>query len=272
MTSVPSAARIALAWVVLMAAQAIVGAILGMRAAAGAMFWTLAANLLVVGVLYVVVTRSGWRPLPLGAALFTIPYSISLVNLIEANVFLHRAGIEWQKLLLHDFGVYTLAAPLWAVIFVRTVQHSSERARLFAPVLPWGWVWRFGLSDFAYLFLYLLAGIMAFPFFREFYARQALPSLAQMVMLQLLVRGPILIGVCLLLIRLLNMERKPGAIALGASFAVLSGIAPLLIPNPYLPDSVRWVHFVEVGLSNFLFGALMGWIWHSEVRVGKPKI
>jgi hypothetical protein len=140
------------------------------------------------------------------------------------------------------------------------------RACLFAHLSLWGRVWRFGLSDFGYLFLYFLAGVMAFPLFRDFYASQALPSPAQMVMLQLLLRGPIFTGVCLLLMSLRNMERRLGAIALGTSFTILSGIAPLLMPNPYLPDSVRWVHFVEVGLSNFLFGALMGWIWHGEAK------
>jgi hypothetical protein len=266
MTIMPSTARIALAWMVLVAAQTVLGGILGMPVAPGTLFWVSASNLLVVAVLYVAAARSGQGRLALGAALFAIQFSISLVNVVEAAVFLHKTGISPHKLLLHDFGVYILAAPLWAVIFVRAGQRSTERAGLLAHVSLRGWVWRLGLSDFAYLFFYFLAGIVAFPFFREFYASQALPSTSQTVMLQLMLRGPIFTGVCLLLMSLLNMERRPGVIALGASFAILSGMGPLLIPNPYLPDSVRWVHFVEVGISNFLFGALMGWIWHNDVR------
>jgi hypothetical protein len=37
------------------------------------------------------------------------------------------------------------------------------------------------------------------------------------------------------------------------------------MPNPYFPDSVRWVHFFEVTSSNFVFGAIVGWLW------GQPK-
>jgi hypothetical protein len=52
-----------------------------------------------------------------------------------------------------------------------------------------------------------------------------------------------------------------GAFAVGAIFTVLSGIAPLLIPNPVFPDAVRWVHMCEVTSSNFVFGIIVGWLW-----------
>jgi hypothetical protein len=44
-----------------------------------------------------------------------------------------------------------------------------------------------------------------------------------------------------------------------------------MVPNnPFLPDAVRHVHLVEVGVSNFLFGALAAW-WMAGRRKGaKP--
>ena len=45
---------------------------------------------------------------------------------------------------------------------------------------------------------------------------------------------------------------------------LLGGVAPLLMPNPYLPDAVRWAHFVETSVSNLVFGALAGWILQGE--------
>lgn len=109
--------------------------------------------------------------------------------------------------------------------------------------------------------LYFVAGSIIFPFVRDFYATQTLPSVGKIVALQLLVRGPIFIGVCLLLGRLIVLPRWAGAFAVGAVFAILSGIAPLLMPNPFFPDLVRWVHMAEVTSSNFLFAAGVRLLW-----------
>jgi hypothetical protein len=48
------------------------------------------------------------------------------------------------------------------------------------------------------------------------------------------------------------------AIALGSVFAVMT--APLLLPNPYMPEPVRMAHLVETGSSNFIFGMFTGWL------------
>jgi hypothetical protein len=78
--------------------------------------------------------------------------------------------------------------------------------------------------------------------------------------LQLLVRGPLFILLCLLLTRMLGRPRLRGAFVVGILFTVLSGVAPLLMPNPYFPDSARWVHFSEVVSENFIFGAIVAWL------------
>ena len=65
---------------------------------------------------------------------------------------------------------------------------------------------------------------------------------------------------------MLGLPRLSGALTVGALFALLSGVAPLLMPNPYFPDSVRWAHFCEVTSSNFLFGVIVAWLW------GEPKL
>lgn len=50
------------------------------------------------------------------------------------------------------------------------------------------------------------------------------------------------------------------ALAVGTLFAVVMN-AGLLLPNPYMPYAVRMVHLVETASSNFLFGALAGWLF-----------
>jgi len=120
--------------------------------------------------------------------------------------------------------------------------------------------------DLTYLALYFAAGGIIFPYVKSFSASQTLPSPATIVGLQLLVRGPLFILLCQLLTRMLGMPRLRGAFVVGILFTVLSGLAPLLMPNSYFPDSVRWVHFSEVVSENFIFGAIVAWLW------GQPKL
>lgn len=59
----------------------------------------------------------------------------------------------------------------------------------------------------------------------------------------------------------------------GATLSVLGG-GGLIVPNPYLPDAVRWAHLVEVGVSNFVYGAFIGWLLTSPratAAVAQPQ-
>jgi hypothetical protein len=80
--------------------------------------------------------------------------------------------------------------------------------------------------------------------------------------LQLFVRGPAYVVICLLLVRMLGLSGRMGALAVGLAFATVNGIA-LLIPNGAFPDYVRLAHFYEVTSSNFLFGAFVAWVWRE---------
>ena len=89
---------------------------------------------------------------------------------------------------------------------------------------------------------------------RAFYANIGDISLPYLLTVQF-VRGLMWAGIVLLLVRALR-----GGVWLKAS---LSGLAlsvimdlQLLYPNPVMPWPVRSVHMVEVGISNFVFGAL----------------
>ena len=47
-------------------------------------------------------------------------------------------------------------------------------------------------------------------------------------------------------------------------FTLLSGGAPLLLPNPYFPSSMKWMHFCKVTSENFIFGAIVAWLWEPS--------
>lgn len=243
--------------------QVIVGILVPMKPVAIPHFlqWWLLTNTVVVAALTVVAIRSEWRGWRLGVALAAIPLIIESVNLLEGVVFLTNSQLEWGKIFLHALISAALIVPVWMLLFGRRTDAAQEHSHPIASKSRGERAWKFVVSDFTYVFLYLAAGFIIFPYVKDFYATQHVPAMRTIVALQLLVRGPVFIVLCLGLVRMLGLPRLAGALAVGAVFTILSGVAPLLMPNPYFPDAVRWVHFCEVTSSNLVFGAIVGWLW-----------
>ena len=58
---------------------------------------------------------------------------------------------------------------------------------------------------------------------------------------------------------MLKGQRTETALAIGLLFSVVMN-AQLLLPNPYMPESVRMAHLVETASSNLMFGFFVGWL------------
>ncbi len=230
------------------------------------MQWLFVTNALTVAVLSVLALRSEWRGWRLGAAVAAIPLAIVIINGIEGTIFLKNLHIAWPRIFFMAAIAAVLSAPVWMLLFGNRPDQPHEHFHPIASKSRGERAWKFVLSDFSYLFLYFAAGSIIFPFVKDFYAGLQLPSPGTIIALQLLVRGPLFVLLCLALVRMLGLPRLTGALAVGAIFTLLSGVAPLLIPNPYFPDSVRWMHFMEVTSSNFVFGAIVAWLW------GRPTL
>lgn len=223
--------------------------------------WLLLSNGLAVAALCLLALRSPWRGWRLGAAVAAVPLTIGCADAIEGAFFLTNSGIDWPRLFAYVILSWGLTMPVWMLLFGRRAEVMSESYHPIASKARGERVWKLILSDLAYAFLYFTAGAIIFPYVKDFYATQQLPSHLRILAMQLLVRGPIFIVLCVALVRMLGLPRLSGALAVGVVFALLSGISPLLIPNPFLPDSVRWVHMCEVSSSNFVFGAWVAWLW-----------
>ena len=269
MNSLRNALRLVLAWVALMAAQMIAGILIHMDAPpmAGTVPWLMLSNAIIVLALGAAALHSDWRDWRLTRALFAIPAAITTVNMIEGIFFLSNSHIDWRGAISITLVGYAIAALLWWLIFrgapvVNAPVEASLPHRSFGQILS-----RAVLSSACYVFLYYLAGFIIFPYVRDFYATQRIPGAGEIVAMQFLLRGPVFLLVCLLLLRMFRLPHLTGALAVGVAFTVLSGVAPLIVPNPFLPDSVRWVHFCEVTGSNLVFGFLMGWIWGHREQV-----
>jgi hypothetical protein len=253
--------QILLGWVALVLVQMIIGMLVPVRMTPPphAASWFLLSDLLIVTALGYVAAHSKLRGLRLGVALAAIPFGIAVVNLIEGAVFLSRQDADWGRIAINMLLSYALVSPLWAYIFRGQPAIESEAAS--GDEALGTRLWKFLVSDVTYLVLYYAAGSVIFPFVKGFYATQHVPRTGTIVALQLLIRGPVFVLICLGLLRMFHMPRLRAALMTGLVFTAVSGVAPLLIPNAFFPDYVRWVHMAEVTSSNFLFGAFVGWLW-----------
>ena len=243
--------------------QMVVGILVPMKpvSAPHLMEWLLLINAVNVGTLTVVAVRTEWRGWRLGLAVAAILLLIQSVNLLEGTVFLTHTDLQWGRIFVYTLISACLTVPVWMLAFGRREATLAEHYHPIAAIARPERAWKFALSDFTYLLLYYGTGLIIFPYVKDFYATQHLPSAGTIVLLQLLIRGPVFVLVCLGLTRMLGLPRFTGALAVGLVFTLLSGVAPLLMPNPVFPDSVRWVHFCEVTSENFVFGAIVGWLW-----------
>lgn len=223
--------------------------------------WLVAANVLIAGTLAWYARRSAWTGWKLATALFVVSYGIGSFNgLIEAKVFGFFGAGELEALLLQSLVPALLFAPVMVWLTGRWRVAGSPPA---APPRrsAASWIVRFAACAVAYLLLYFAAGMIIFPYVQPFYEQErVLPPATTVITLQLFLRGPIFVALGLLVTRIAPATRAAHALMVAVAMSVLGGVAPLLLPNPYFPDAVRWVHFAEVVTSHLVFGAVVGWL------------
>jgi hypothetical protein len=217
-----------------------------------------------------IAARSVWTGWRLAAAVFAIFFGVTfLTSLVEGAVF---GFVPWA-----DAVPLGAAIGVTALLFAPVAVAAAGRARAapvtppepsplapLAPTTAFQWLARIAGCSALYVLVYLLAGMIIFPYVKEVYAEMGLPPVGAMVLLQLLVRGPIFVGACILVVGMTAGSRIHRALVAGAMMAVLGGILPLFVPNPYIPEAIRWVHFFEVVTSNFLFGLATGWAFAAR--------
>jgi hypothetical protein len=254
--------------------QALVGVAFGpaIEVPAGAGPWLLLSNVLVTGVLAWLGRRSVWTGWRLSAALAVVSFGIGHANsLIEAYFFKVLAVPVLQSLFWQSLVTVTLFAPIMVMLVGRWRHREPSATRPPERTAP-AWVLRFAGCSFAYLVLYLIAGMIIFPFVEDFYSRMQIPSPLTVIGLQLFLRGPILTAIGFLIVRMSAATRGEHALMVAAAMSIIGGVAPLVVPNSFFPDAVRWVHFAEVVSSNFVFGAIVGWLLGGTQPQGEKAL
>ncbi|HEY5971899.1 MAG TPA: hypothetical protein VIT22_07990 [Pseudoxanthomonas sp.] len=251
-----------LTWIALVLSRALAGWLIPLHEPSWSWTWVLFSDGVLAVVACAMARRSTWRGWRLGAALALLPMAIEVINVIEAAAFLPDAHTDLPRLVTSTL----LRFGLVACALSRVLEGGCHDAtlRIEPPQRgTWGIAGRVILGSLAYAIIYFVAGMLVYPWVREFYAGQSLPSPGKVFALQLFVRGPVFVLLCWFVAKVVARPRPRAAWTVALLFAAASGVAPLLIPNPYFPDAIRAAHFVEVVCSNLLFGALMGALWSA---------
>ncbi|HZX11529.1 MAG TPA: hypothetical protein VFG01_11345 [Acidobacteriota bacterium] len=199
---------------------------------------------------------SGWK---LIASVFVLFYGVmTFMSQIETVVFLNYLQEivtrgEIPRLFIEGIIIAGVFSPLAVFVYGRNKKESLTVLKK-ASQSPLTLVWKFLLVGVVYMFVYLLFGAFVFKplageAFNQFYGSIQLP--AWILPFQVL-RG-VLWGLMAFLILKMMREWKRARLMTALLFSVIMGTL-LLAPNPYMPEKIRLAHFVEVSVSNFIFG------------------
>jgi hypothetical protein len=221
------------------------------------------------------ILRSRWTGWRLAATVFFVFYGVStFMPQIESAVFITRLPEGMLPRLFLMGALFAAPFSVAAVLILgkRKSNDSAagENSRLVMPGSEWAW--KLAAIAVVYVMLYFTFGYFIAwrnPAVREYYGGSDPGGfLAQMgtvvretpwlVPFQVL-RAMLWTLLALPVVRSLKGAWQETAISVGFIFAVLMSDL-LLLPNPYMPESVRMSHLVETALSDFIFGAFVGWL------------
>jgi len=228
--------------------------------------WLFLSNLLIASVLTYFVLNSvywGWK---LSLATFLLYFAISIFNTqIEAIIFNVLEPSVSIRYMVSGAVIALITSYLLVLINDKWKQDDQMKSTPFNRSIL-SWIWRILVADILYLLFYFIAGItlqLIYPQFMDFYQGK-IPSILLIIKTQIFLRGFVFIGIAMLIIRATNLSAARKGILIGSVFAIFGAIAPLLIPNEFMPFNVRVAHGFETSISNFLYGFLLSYLFRES--------
>lgn len=178
---------------------------------------------------------------------------VALVNIPEGVLFdvipMKQAPQIMAKVFVHGF----ILAVALAALFGRFKAAPGESA--FQQMSLVGVVWRLPLAMAVFMVCYVVAGLIIFPFVKEYYAGRVMPEpTAMLFMLGLRAAAMVVAG--LLLLHGLRYRRDAVAI-LSVAFPVISILSLMVLHNDVMPANIRLVHTAETVPYYVLIGFLL---------------
>ncbi len=236
--------------------------------------YALLTSFLFTGVLSYPILRSKWSGWKLVLTIAVVFYGVmTFLSQIETVVFLkYLVDIVDPEMIPKLFVEGAVVAALFSPIAVwvhgkmkrsedNGLQESGNRLIMSSSQ----WAWKLVLLAIIYILIYISFGQFVFiplagDAFEEFYAGLEMP---QWVLLLQAVRALIWVALAIPVIRMMKGPWWEAGLAVALIFSVLMG-ALLLIPQDIMPDAIRMAHFVEVTLSNFLFGWIVVFVLNYQ--------
>lgn len=196
---------------------------------------------------------------------------------IETVYFNGAIKMPWQIIFstVASGFVVGLASSFYAVKIKRKIVSESQKALLKTKFSFGDFIMKTSILSVVYMIFYFLFGYFVawqFPVLREYYSgstnmlsfgNHMLNQLNQdpsLIVFQIF-RGALwaLIGY-IVLVGLSTKEKIEKYIIVGLILSV--GLStPLFVPNEYMPSGVRFGHFFELLIENFLFGVILTYVY-----------
>jgi len=208
----------------------------------------------------------------LGVVFLAVFGLMTVLTLVEAALFLNMAPGE----ILIGFFETTLtsAALAWLTValYPKLEEEISAIERRPNPPTTASWVRRWIGVSFAYVVLYITAGLLILPLIKTWYEAQGTlePDPAFFLPFQI-ARGALFVACVVPLLRSMSVTRGQASLAIAVMIPLVHGVAGLIPPNPFMPDFVRHAHMLEIGWSNFALGLLIGFLfWNPPMKRPVP--
>ena len=225
-------------------------------------------------VLAYIILRSNWGGWKLIATVFAVFYGVTTVmGQIESAIFVTTLPPgTLPRLFLMGAIIAGLFSPLAVLMLGKRRNESpvSENGRLRMSI--GSWIPRLLIIAIVYVVLYFSFGYFIAwrnPALREYYGDTDSGSfIAQMekviadrpwLLPFQMMRAMMWTALALPVIRMMKGEWWEAGLGVSLLFAVVMN-SQLLLPNPYMPESVRMSHLIETATSNFIFGWVITWL------------
>jgi hypothetical protein len=188
--------------------------------------------------------------------LFAVVYGVETVlSLIEAVYF--NAYLKLPEITFVGIAIMNAIKTAFAAVAAGLLWRSARPAN--PPVT--GLAWKAAVIIPLYVVCYFTAGALIAwqsAAVRAYYLQGFDIDQGQLALLQL-GRGAIWLGLVWLIVRHVRGSAMSRIVLTGAALSVFMA-SSLLYPTGFMPWAVRSMHMAEVGVSNFVFGALAAMI------------
>lgn len=219
------------------------------------------ASLLIVLALALVAASSSQQGWKLSGTLFLLYFGINNLNTLDETL-LFKIGIQPSqvfRLMASGFCTALIFAPLLVLILGAWENSEQEERKPLIHRSAAGWAGRIVLGVLLYVVCYFSAGPSVSPFIKDLFAGIGIPRSVSIIEMEIF-RGVVYVVAGLAVVQGMKGARGRAAVALGLSFPILAGVAPLLTHSPYLPGYVRMTRGAEISVSNLVYGAILGYI------------